>query len=197
MIHRDRATLRSFLAIVSLATFGISSAANADPMDEQESELYFVGFDSKVAAAHGYEIRVVDGYGWSVPANNSPTDTSGGVRGNPTHDWPTPQNTVYGNCGYSMIYYSNGFNGQFMTSYIIYSSYGYPIHHQWRVISATSTNLYSWNLDGYTTPSLGGWVAYRDLSGESGSRRYVQVIHGSVTTTSGSICTSGNPIDYP
>lgn len=102
---RESRAARLIVLVASAATltFVAPALAAADPLDEHESELYFVGFDSEVAEANGYDIRVIGGFEWSVPAGNAPTDTSGGVRGNYVASGPSPQSTIYGPCGYSTI----------------------------------------------------------------------------------------------
>jgi hypothetical protein len=155
-----------------------------------------IGYDSAVAADHGYELRPSpSGAQLSVPIENFPGDFSDALGGASS----ITGITVPGDCGTSWIYFQNG-NTEIRTGYLIKSDHGQAFSHTW---SAT-----------VSTEGMGGAVGTYDMSGLAplnsatwqGIRKIVQpytskasaLAGGTAVTTAGWICGSGNPTaKYP
>jgi hypothetical protein len=147
--------------------------------------MTFTGFDREVAAENGYEIRTdATGHECSVaigtPSGPCPTYASqdGGDL--------TTQNTVYGDCGYTWLYWRSSATA-FETGYYIYSSWGRPAVHAWTVYLWTSAGPQIWDLSGAPATGSSRWEAARSI-GADGQSGFAS---GEVIMTNGASCSAG------
>lgn len=160
-----------------------------------EAPMEFIGFDKKVAAENGYDIRK-DGRGieYSIPASTPKGDMTGAVYGpgtepKPSGDFTTMDWIEYGDCGTSQLL---GDGKSFSTGYTIHWYLGPSAHHKWRVVVSSGYGYQVFNLDGY----FGGnqWLTSRAISFK-GLPYNAYVSSGQVVTAAGFVCGSMSPDD--
>jgi hypothetical protein len=148
-----------------------------------EIPMRVVGFDAKVAKAHGYEIRTYHGRQYSVKI------------GTPRN--VIPNVTVYGNCGYSYIdYNAQGNHVVFMeTGFHVYLT---ATNYTWWIYMLDNGGLSSHHWAGvFLLPHLNwGTSALYGGMATGGSSAWVSTPSSYVDLISGARCISGGPTDY-
>ncbi|MCB1280476.1 MAG: hypothetical protein KDB18_03030 [Salinibacterium sp.] len=198
-----RSGRRILSAIVGLAAlalgifaFGPSPSQAATPLTTKAT-LIVTGFDASVAEANGYRVVTSsDGTATVVPSTNKPNDLSNGV---PIPAGLTraksggsvqPNNTGYGECGTSWLYFTS--STQYRTGFSINGSYGNAVWRTWQV-SKTSTAGSAG--DGFNSiMNASSWQEYRAF-GLGGTNRRAQVSDGWVLTAFGFTCSTIKPWD--
>lgn len=186
-----RATLSMVLAIVgaivALSGAGMAHASTADATTAQEPtgrivyfKMHSVGFDARVAAAHGYEVRTgANGKQYSVPKGASAS--------------ATPFNNVTGDCGESWVFESGIGNSsvQLDTGYAVYTN---VVSRQWRVILDDNGGESTKNYSGGATGAY--WAVLPIIRGLTKGPGYAHIrSNGSnfAILTDGNVCYSGGP----
>jgi len=168
---------------VSPATASTVPAAPATTMVRVPMKV--VGFDAKVAAAHGYALR---------KEANGATELVNVRTGS-----VVPQDTVKGNCGYSWYYLSNrsASTWTFWTGFYIYPIYGAAYDYTWHT-HVTGPAGYSQSDDfGGLLEARARWESKNERFHAFGARgTYVgAVTSGHAITLLGFVCYTGYPFD--
>lgn len=173
-------------AAVIVAPVAASAATSAPraPADPQVTVtmMHVVGFDAKVAAAHGYVIRTgPDGKQYTAKQGSSATNV--------------PHNVVGGNCGYSYVY-EYGIGNRAIELYTGFSVIAPEVggHWQVRLHDRGGTSFRNYNV----TPSANGiWQIDQVIGGLTrGPAQAVVVGPASFTILdNGTVCYSGGPSD--
>ena len=179
-------------AVAILVPLTVSTAAAAAPADKapatavETAEMRIVGFDRKVAEAHGFEIRTApDGREYSVKK---------GAAAVAAED-VSAQTVVYGNCGSSWLYYNaignssnkieTGFQlNQAATSYwwlVVMTDGGGQSNRTWAGGLLLRTR---WGVTSTVTGMTHGF-----------SDAYVSTASSAILWNGG-VCTSGGPSDF-
>jgi hypothetical protein len=171
------------IASVMMTFSGTAARAATVPQSVVKVGMHVVGFNAKIAAAHGYVIRrAADGQEYAVKKGIRPAD-------NPV---------VSGNCGVSYVYeYGIGNSAvELYTGYSVeYDGVTAVIESGWRVQldDRGGTSYKSWNPAG--TPANGIWqvdlVVGRLTKG--GARATVNPGNSFVILANGAYCSSGGP----
>jgi hypothetical protein len=178
--------LLAFVALIAVVGSPASAAPAAPATHEQATgTMHIVRFDAKVAAAHGYEIRIGEnGRQYSVKVG---TAAGAGT--------VSPANQVDGNCGSSYVYYTARGNSSasISTGFNLF----YPADSYWwfvRINDAGGQNnhIYAGGLGGSY-----GWSVFDVVGGLShGYSQATVSTASSALLVNGGVCTSGGPWDY-
>jgi hypothetical protein len=150
--------------------------------------MHVEGFDAKVAAENGYEIRTLpDGKQYSVPQN-----TQQGLA--VPDDAASTNNAVKGNCGESYLYFyaKGGLKGEVTTGFKVNRP---AISYSWRVEVTDRAGVGTLNWDGGLA-FRETWEGKRTTKGASGSAvAVVNPADSYALLSNGAICVSGGPSD--
>jgi hypothetical protein len=189
------------VVLISTVAAGVAAAVPASANAAADSTtvtmpMTVVGYDAKVAEAHGYKIETgVDGVKHSVPvtaaakkqaardAAAAQVSKSGGV---------SVKNIVRGNCGSSslnIVHYTNGV--RIATSYSVKAT---SIQHTWNVDGSTLTKAFSNGFSGLNNKPT--WSATHDVAISGNASAHATVRAGSsALLVNGEVCTAGAPTD--
>ncbi|NII40269.1 hypothetical protein E9228_000905 [Curtobacterium flaccumfaciens] len=187
--------------VFSTVAAGVAVAAPATANTAVDSTtvtmpMTVVGYDAKVAEAHGYKIETdADGVQRSVPiteaakkqamkdAAATQVSKPGGV---------SVKNIVRGNCGSSslnIVRYSNGV--RIATSYSVKAT---SIQHTWNVDGSTLTKTFSNGFSGLNNKPT--WSATHDVAISGNASAHATVRAGSsALLVNGEVCAAGAPTD--
>lgn len=174
-----------------------ANSVELEPVEVSKSEMKFVGFDKKVAAANGYDIRKdAQGVEYSIPASTPKGEMTGAVYGPGTEpkvstgEFTTLDSRFAdGNCGTSSLV---GSGKSFTTTYTINWWLGPSARHTWKVAVASGYGYQVYNLSGWFGGS--GWIHQQAIAFK-GLPYNAYVSEGTVVTAAGFVCSSMRPSD--
>lgn len=194
-----RSVSRAALTTLLLGLLGVflaEPAAAAPAPNPSGTAMIVTGFDRDVAKANGYEIiKLPNGREASVKK-----EVADRIRAGDKSAWPSGQDTVYGNCGYSYVelYAIGGEKANFRTGFGIASNKPAAVRYQW-VVRITDNG-------GSSSPSWSGNLAYRRTWVTNGGNFLVYKLTAGPATArvdrdwsyavlaNGEICSSGGPV---
>jgi hypothetical protein len=156
-------------------------------------EMTGVPVTASNAVEYGFEVRTdATGVQYAVHPDTPEGDFSHAVRivPEPEPGQVTPFNTVYGNCGYSWLYFNS--KTHYKTGYQIYTSYGYTISWDWQVTLKSSIDLHYNSFGGLFATQRWDVPSYAHGAQALGGSTMSAFASGNVLT-SGGICSSGMP----
>lgn len=193
-VHSMSKSIRGVIAVVgiaSLVALGAVGSANATETKRSPEPLGLVGFDTVVAAAHGFEVRTdINGYKCSIPQNSPPSLCPSDFRlGEANQGKASTYNTVRDTCGYSYLYWTSSGRG-YETGYYINASAGFALTHTWSLFFTTTSGPELRDHSGIAPWGGRSWSATGTLDGggQSGSAS------GTVFLNNGGICVSKGPV---
>lgn len=169
-------------AVTAATPAGVADAGSS----RQLTSLTVAGFDRKVAAANGYDVRTrPDGREYAIKRGA----TTGGVA--------LPANEVEGNCGSSWVEFdaTGNLRAQLGTGFDVYLP---AVTYQWRVTITDQVGVGNVNWASRLNPHRKSWAAVTTTrSGARGSAfAVVATPYSLAVLENGALCRSGGPTSY-
>lgn len=187
MIHTKKATTRAAVLasafVAASVLYAPTASADSPPVKTRthtSTPMKVVGFDAKVAEAHGYRIVTINGKQSSVLKGTS-------------HGNPQMKNTVYGNCGSSFVDAYRVSRKPYVSFSTGYSVYTRVVEKSWSVGFNSFSDGGAFTFSGKGTGSTWNsgvqsvFVKGKGIAHVSGGSHAVLV--------DGAICYSGTPTD--